>query len=66
MNKMVTIEIESTGNINHTLTVSVHSSVIKNVARLKSHCKSLVHKTYGSRVSFKRVRDENNNILCEV
>lgn len=33
----------------HTYFVRIHPDILKNEARFKSHCKSLVKKTYGDK-----------------
>ena len=69
MNKLVTISIVSKAKrsepVSHTLTVSIHDEIIKNTARLVSHCRSVARRSYGNSVDIVRITTTDGQTLWE-
>lgn len=69
MNNLLTIHLVTTNKskqtTNHTLTVSVHSDVMKNKNRLISHCSSVAKKSYGNKVDVVKITTFDSDVLWE-
>lgn len=70
MNKLVTISIQSKQKkhsfpLTHTLTVSIHDEILKNKARLVSHCRSVARRSYGNGIEITCITSTDGQTLWE-